>query len=166
MERLPRAGRAIESLTEAMRMYRRRPGVLLIAAAMSIVVHSFFAIGIYLIARGLPGHVHTLGTHFVLSPLSAATGVLPLPLGPFELVLEYLYVHVPLSGAFISPGQGLVVALGYRLITVLIAAIGACYYLGARQEIAQSIRQASEDEPLDRGPTIAMSNECNPASAA
>ncbi len=145
MGRLPHVGRPIERLTDAMRMYRCRPGVLLGAAGMSVAVHSLFATGICCIARGLPGNVHSLGAHFVMSPLSAATGVLPLPLGPFEFVLDYLYVHVPLAGAVIPKGQGLVVALGYRTITVLIAAIGACYYIGARQEVAQVLKGTNPD---------------------
>lgn len=167
VERLPRVGRPIGHLTEAMRMYRRRPGVLLAAAAMSIAVHSFFATGVYFIARGLPAaNFHSLGSHFVMSPLAAATGVLPLPLGPFEFVLDLLYAQVPVAGAAIPQGQGFVVALGYRIITVLIAAIGAGYYISARQEVARSIRQAEEDEAVGHGPTIAMSEEYRWESAA
>ncbi|MBN2218032.1 MAG: flippase-like domain-containing protein [Pirellulales bacterium] len=166
MEHWPRVGATIAHLTEAMRMYRRRPGVLLIAAIMSIGVHSLFATGVYFIARGLPGNVHSLGAHFVMSPLSAATGVLPLPIGPFEFVLDFLYVQVPIVGAAIPKGQGLVVALGYRVITVLIAAIGACYYIGARQEVARSIQEAREDNAAVGGPSIAMSEASRSASAA
>lgn len=163
VERLPRVGRPIGHLTEAMRMYRRKPGVLLVAAAMSVGVHSLFATGVYFIARGLPGNVPSLGSHFVMSPLAASTGVLPLPFGPFEFVLDALYAH---AGAATAPGQGFVVALGYRIITILIAAIGAGYYISARQEVARSIREAGEEESAARGPTIAMSEQCRPASAA
>ena len=81
-------------------------------------------------------------------------------------MLDSLYVQVPIAGAAIAKGQGLVVALGYRVITVLIAAIGACYYIGSRQEVAQSIEAVGEDEPVGRGPTIAMSEQYGPASAA
>ncbi len=139
--RLPRIGPAIESLIEAVRLYRRQPHVLLAAAAMSVGVHSLFATGIYLIARGLPGDVLSLGTHFVVSPLSAAGGVLPLPMGPFEFVLEFLYVHMP-GQVTIAKGQGLVVALVYRLICVLIAMVGVCYYLGSRREVAEVMHEA------------------------
>lgn len=166
IERLPRIGRPIGHLAEAMRMYRRKPGVLAVAAVMSIAVHSLFATGVYFIARGLPGNLHSLGAHFVMSPLAAATGTLPLPFGPFEWVLDSLYLRVPIAGTPIPQGQGLVVALGYRIITVLIAAIGAAYYIGARQEIAQSIHQVGEEGPTARGPTIAMSEECQLSSTA
>lgn len=166
MEQLPRVGRTIEHLTDATRMYRSRPGVLTVAAIMSMGVHSLFAIGIYFIARGLPGNFHSLGAHFVISPLSAATGVLPLPFGPFEFVLDFLYVQVPIVGATIPKGQGLVVALGYRIITLLIAVIGVCYYLGSRQEVARSIREAGDDDSTACGPSIAMSEVNQSVSAA
>ncbi|HLA83568.1 MAG TPA: lysylphosphatidylglycerol synthase transmembrane domain-containing protein [Thermoguttaceae bacterium] len=167
MEQWPRVGRVIASLVDAMRMYRRRPGVLLAAAVMSVAVHSLFAAGIYCIARGLPAsNMHSLGNHFVMSPLSSSTGVLPLPFGPFELVLDLLYAHVPIDGIPLPKGQGLVVALCYRIITVLIAAIGAFYFIGSRQEVARSIREAGDEEPIAPGSTIAMRRRCDPASAA
>lgn len=147
--RLPRVGRSIEHLVEAVRMYRQKPHVLLIAAAMSVGVHGLFATGVYLIARGLPGDFLSLGTHLVVSPLSASTGVLPLPMGPFEFVLEFLYanVHPYVPGDLVIPkGQGLVVALGYRLICVLIAMVGVCYYLSARREVAEVMREAEQEQ--------------------
>ncbi len=143
--RIPKIGHILESLIDAVRMYRRKPHVLVIAAAMSVFVHSFFAIGVYLIARGLPGDDLSLASHFVVAPVSATTGVLPLPLGPFEFVLEFLYTHVP-AGVMIPKGQGLVVALAYRLICLLIAMVGVGYYLSSRQEVAELMHEV-EQEP-------------------
>jgi len=142
--RIPRAGHAIESLIEAIRMYRRQPNVLLNSAVMSVGVHSLFATGVYLVARGLPGEVLSLPQHFVVNPLSASTGVLPLPVGPFELVLDLLYFRV--SGGVIPRGQGLVVALGYRLICILIALVGVCYYLTSRSELAEVVHEAKQEQ--------------------
>jgi ActR/RegA family two-component response regulator len=42
-------------------------------------------------------------------------------------------------------GQGLVVALGYRIITVLVAAVGVCYYLASRQEVARVLHAAEQE---------------------
>ena len=135
---LPRVGPGIESLIDAVRMYRRKPTVLTVSAVMSLGVHSLFATGVFLIACGLFGdNVLSLKNHFVVSPLSASTGALPLPFGPFEWVLDRLYTFVPEQGVEITKGQGLVVALGYRVICVLIAMVGVCYYLGSRREMAQ-----------------------------
>jgi len=121
-------------------------------AAVTVAVHSLFALGIYLIARGLFEPVQPLGMHFVVVPLSMATGVLPIQMGPFELVLNELYASIPLPNAppghdHILPGQGFVVALGYRIATVLIAAVGVCYYLGSRQEVAEVMHEAEAAQP-------------------
>ncbi len=144
---LPHVGPTIGSLLDAVRLYRSKPRVILLAATMSICVHSLFAIGAYLIARGLPGFVPTIGTFFVIMPLSAVTGILPLPMGPFELVFEFLYTRLPLpAGCVISKGQGLIIALAYRVITVLIAAVGFLYYLGARREVAELMQEAKQEQ--------------------
>ncbi|MBN1911363.1 MAG: flippase-like domain-containing protein [Pirellulales bacterium] len=159
--RWPKVGPVLESVLEAVRTYRRRPGVLALAVVLTLGVHSFFAIGLFLISCGLPGEHHLMSTDFVLMPLSAATGAIPLPLGPFEFVLDALYTQVALpSGAFAPVGQGLVLALGYRIITILIAVIGMVYYFSSRQEISEVLQDAAEQpsEPLapPPSPTLKM----------
>jgi len=138
LARLPKIGPTIENLIEAVRIYRRKLHLLAIASAMSVGVHCLFATGIYLIAHGLYDNAPSLPDHLVISPLSATTGVLPLPMGPFEAVLEFLYRQVGMAAY-----RGLIVALGYRLICVLIATVGICYYLGSRREIAQVMHEAA-----------------------
>ncbi len=144
LARLPRVGPTIENLIGAVRMYRRKPRVLLVASLMSVGVHSLFATGVYLIARGLFTDYPTLGMHFFVGPLSAATGVIPLSVGPFEAFLDMLYTHVP-SAVEIPTGQGFVVALGYRLITVLIAMVGVGYYFSSRREVSQLMHEAEQE---------------------
>ena len=149
---VPYAGPTLEKLAEAIKMYRSKRLVLLATALMSVGVHSLFTIGIFLIASGLYETVPSLRMHFVLSPVSAATGVIPLPLGPFEWVLDGLYTKVPAAGGGVAtPGQGLVVALGYRICTVMIAAVGICYYLGSREEVAKYLHEAKVEAQQDEG---------------
>ncbi len=148
-EGLPKVGPALSSLLGAFRLYRRQPGVLLAAAAMSVVVHSLFTLGVYLIAHGLSEDAHTLGAHFAAVPLSSAAGVIPLPLGPFEAVLDFLYAAIP-GRVRIPAGQGLVVALAYRIVTVLVAAVGIGYYLGARREVSEVLQEAQQAD-VQRG---------------
>jgi len=149
LTRLPRIGHALGGLIEAVRMYRRRADVLVVSSVMSVGVHTLFATGLYLIARGLFGDVLSWGTHFVVGPLSASVGVLPLVAGPFEFVLNLLYTLVPEPGVEIPTGEGFVVALGYRLITVLIAMVGYCYYLGSRREVAQVMQRAEREQQAE-----------------
>lgn len=156
--RLPYVGHTAMRLVGAVGMYRRRKGVLVASAVMSLLVHSLYSLGIYLITRGLYPQFHSLATQFVVSPLAALTGVLPIPLGPFEFVLNRLFSVVALpDGAHMIAGQGLVVALGYRIITVATAAVGAVYYLVSRQELAAALHEVEEEPEFDKEPAAANS---------
>ena len=146
METLPRVGRLIKNLLDAVRMYRRKPMVLAISSLMSVAVHCVFAFSIYLVARGLPGNGPPLSAYFVIVPLSMATQVIPFSLGPLEFALEKLYLHAPTAAGAIIPGRGFVLAICYRLVTLLIAALGIPYYLGNRKEVTEAIHEREEEE--------------------
>lgn len=144
--RIPYVGPFLLRTVDAVQMYRERLPVLALGALISVAVHSLFIVGIFLIASGLYDQVHSLGKHFVLSPLSAATQVIPIPAGHVEASLHWLYAQVPLpNGQMMEADQGLIVALGYRIITLLIAAIGICYYLGSRKEVADVLHDAEQE---------------------
>lgn len=148
--RIPRVGKPLVSVIEAVRLYNTKPVVLAVSCTVSVAVHSLFATCCYLIACGLPGAHLSLADHFDVVPLSSATGVLPLPFGPFELVLDLLYKYVGIEkNVAIAAGQGLVVALAYRLMTLLLAACGVPYYFGNRREMGEVMRKAEEEERED-----------------
>ena len=147
--RIPRVGRPLQNVLEAIRLYRHKQKALLACCCLTIGVHSCSAVGCWLIARGLPGETLALSRHFVIIPLSIAGGVLPLPMGPFEFIIEFLYTHVA-AGATILKGQGLVVALTYRLMGILNAALGVLCYYGNRQEVTRLIHEA-EEQPAPAG---------------
>jgi glycosyltransferase 2 family protein len=147
--RIPRVGKPLESLINAVRMYNRKPWVLLLSAIMTVGVHGLFAIGCYFIACGLfDEHLAnlSLSRHFVVMPLSAAMQVIPVPIGPTEFAMNYLYPSVRIAGPIITKGQGLLVALVYRLFTLMIAALGIFYYFGNRREMAEVMHEAEEEE--------------------
>jgi hypothetical protein len=126
------------------RMYRANMPVLLLSCLLSVGVHCAFTVQVYLIARGLPGNFLSLAEHFAVYPIAGIASSVPLPAGPFEGCLDFLYCHVR-EPVFLVAGQGLVVALVYRLITVLIAAVGFCYYLGGRREVAEVMSEVEGD---------------------
>ena len=144
LRRIPKIGHFVESVANAVRTYSQRPAVLVASSIMSLGVHAMNALGCYLIARGLPWDVLPWELYFVIMPLSAVAGVLPVSVGPFELTLEFLYMHASV-GVQVLPGRGLVVALVYRLITFVLAAFGIRYYLGNRREITEVMHEAEEE---------------------
>jgi hypothetical protein len=142
--RIPHIGPPLESLIIAIRMYSNKPMVLLISSVMTIAVHCLLALGCYWIATGLPGGALSMGMYFVVMPLSAAAGVIPLPMGPLEWTLDTLYTLVP-AAVTIDAGQGLVVALAYRVITLLTAVLGLPYYFGNRKEMGEVMHEADQE---------------------
>ena len=101
LTRLPRIGPAVGSLTDAMRMYRRDRAVLLSTSVMSVGVHCLLAMGMYMVALGLPGNKLTVAEQFVVYPISSVASTIPLPAGPFETVFVSLSIHVdPALGDF------------------------------------------------------------------
>ena len=149
--RIPKLGPLLDKLIRAVRIYRRKPGVLTLALLLSLAVHCLTAGSVYLVARGLPGEAPSLAAHYVMVPLATLTGVLPLPmsgLGAFEAALEFLYRHLP-DGTAAAASKGLVTALGYRVISMLIAVIGLGYYLRGRRDVAEALHDAQEEETPD-----------------
>lgn len=139
---LPRVGAVLGRLIDAARIYRRKSHVLIISGLLSLAVHSLNSAAVYLVAHGLPGGELSLGLHFVVVPIAMVANCVPLPggLGAMEFSLDFLYRAF--SSADVAPGQGFVIALAFRLITILIAMVGMFYYLSARREVAELMHEA------------------------
>ena len=93
------------------------------------------------------GEAPSLAAHFVIAPLGMLAAALPLPLGAlgaFEAALAALYVAVP-GDVRLTQVQGLLVAFGYRAITILIAMIGVGVWLTSRRQVAEAAAEAEAD---------------------
>ena len=150
MTGIPKIGPIIGKLATAVGIYRNRPRILMVAVAMSCVVHILLAVSLYLVSASIFQKHPTLGDHFIIVPLSCVAGALPLTpagLGTFEAAMSELYRLLPAGGA----GDGFIVALAYRLITIVIAAIGIVYYWASRREMHELIEEAErEEEAIER----------------
>ncbi len=144
--RVPGVGNVVVKLMLAARLYREQPIVVLLAIAMSLVVHSLFSLAFYFLSHGVPGPAPTLAEHFVIVPLSLLAAATPLPmagLGAFEGALDLLF-HVVSTESNVAAGRGLVVALLYRVTTVLVALVGLFYYFTSRRAVAEAMHEAEE----------------------
>ncbi|MES1213110.1 MAG: lysylphosphatidylglycerol synthase transmembrane domain-containing protein [Singulisphaera sp.] len=151
LSELPRVGPLFGRLLEAIRMYRTRPGVLLLTCVLSVLVHVLNTVGIYLIARGLPGEVPSLGAHFIIVSLGMLAGAIPLlpaGLGAFEGAMDILYRVVP-GGAVVPHEEGLFVAFGWRAITITIAIVGVVFYIRGRRDVDAAWKEAEEMSEAD-----------------
>jgi hypothetical protein len=170
LTRLPLVGATIGSLMGALRTYRRRLPVLLGTVLLSLVTHCLTVIGIFLLARGLPGDHPTLAIHFLIVPIATLAAAVPLPggLGAFEMALDFLYRSA--STADVATRQGFVIALAFLVIRLLIAAVGMVLYLASRRQVADLIKDAnhsrSEAAPHSPAPEEHAPAICRQADAA
>jgi uncharacterized protein (TIRG00374 family) len=150
LTRIPKAGPIVGRLLIAVGIYRRKLGVLAIVGMLSVGIHILLATSLYLVAVSIFDQHPTLAEHFIIVPLACVAGALPLTpagLGTFEAAMSLLYRLLPAE----SGGDGFIVALGYRLITIAIAVIGVAYYWASRREMSELIEKAEQEETVVRG---------------
>lgn len=143
---LPKIGGTLQRVTTAVRIYRDRPLLMSLVGVSSIATHALFVLSVYCIARGLPGDVPSLALHFVIVNIANVANTLPLPggIGGFEYVVDFMYRG--LSSANVAQSQGFVVALGFRIATLVVAMIGVVFYLTSRQEMKALLQEAEREE--------------------
>ena len=141
--RFPCLGGTLQQLISAVEMYRHRKTLLLGLLAIGVSIHCLMALILFLAAHGAFSHAPTVAEHFVMVPIALVASALPVApagLGTYEFAMRYLYDHYPSCG--IGQGQGLVVALIYRILTVFITMIGVVYYWTNRQVVREVMREA------------------------
>jgi len=154
LRELPSVGHVVGRLIDAIRLYASKPGVLALTCGISVMVHVLNTLGVYLISRGMLPQAPDLGAQFVIVSLGMVAGAAPLPmsgLGAFEGALDFLYSVVP-GGVEVHRGDGLLVAFGYRAVTIVIALIGLVYWLLNRREVAAAMHDVEHiDDPEPNG---------------
>ncbi len=116
---------------------------------MTIPVHSLLTLSLFLLAMGLGFNDVPGWDYFAIYPISGILSTIPLPAGPAETGIVFFYKTALLRATqggvklAIARQQGLILALVYRLSTILIAPIGAAYYfLGGRSEVTEVMHEA------------------------
>lgn len=140
--RLPVVGGTLERLIDAAAAYRHERRYLFAGILFGCSTHTLFVLTLWCIGRGLPFEAPRLLAVFVAGPLSLAAGAIPLVpggLGAFEATMDYLYETVGCQ-----TGVGLMVALTFRVMTYVMAGLGAIYYLNARRTMSQVLHEAED----------------------
>lgn len=148
MGRIPYVGAGLKRTVESIRLFQKHIKTLVIATIMGLVVHFFFAACIFLISASLFGaNSLPLETHLVITPLGLSTGAIPLSVGPFEVVLDIFYAAIPLAtGEKMLVGSGLIVALTYRILVLLVSTFGVVYYFSSKQEIQSVMKDSAKND--------------------
>ena len=139
-DNLPLVGHTVTRLIEAVDVYRSRRGYLFAALGLALITHCLLITAFWFISRGLPVDGPTFVQNATLVPISLVAGaVIPTPggIGGLEGGMEYFYTAI---GA--GPGDGIIVALAYRAMTYVFAAVGAFYYFNARKNVDDLLHEA------------------------
>jgi glycosyltransferase 2 family protein len=142
--RLPKIGPVLARVAAAVAVYRESRTALLLAFVMSLAVHGMLALAVFCIAIAIFEQAPTLTEHFIIVPLANVAGAIPITpagLGTFELATRELYRLVPAQ----SQADGTIVALTYRLMTIVIAMVGVVYYWFSRREVKEILAEAEEE---------------------
>lgn len=150
LAKIPLCGPVLSRLTKSLLLYRHQKSALLSAFLMTFLVHLPFGVALYLVARGLFSAVPGLLDHIMLYSVVNLTAMIPIAAGPFEFVLDKLYPLFQVDGVPMGIGIGLVVALGHRVVSILVAAIGVLYYLSSRNEIQEIVAEGGNERALGK----------------
>jgi len=128
---LPKVGGILEKVSEAVVVYRGRPGVILASFGLSAMVNFCFLLSMFSLAKGLTGGHPTLPEHLIIEPLAMVSNAAPLPggIGGLEFAMKFLYL------AFNSV-NGVIVGFAFRVVFLLVSAIGAFFWFTNRKAVA------------------------------
>jgi uncharacterized membrane protein YbhN (UPF0104 family) len=155
LEHTPVAGPVLHKLVGAMRAYRQRVDLLLAAIGISLLVHLLYVTSVVLMTMSIgiaPEHQPPARCIFVIVPPSMIAGALPI--GVYEVTITLLFRAVAPVGA--PENMGLLIALAYRIIQVLIASIGVGYWLTGRSEVQEIMHEAEAPLPDPTGGDTAL----------
>ena len=142
LERIPGVGHTLGRLLVAAGAYRSRRRDLFAAIGVACCTHTLFVIAAWCVSQGLPVKSPSFSAMFLVGPMSLAAGALPLTpsgLGTFELAMDKLFVAV--GG---NEGDGALVAITYRVMTYVMAGLGAAYYLTSRTKVQRILHEAED----------------------
>ena len=138
--------------------HERRP--VLLGVAYSLAAHMLQATAMFLAARSVFPQSPTLFQQWVIWPLAAAAGALPITpagLGTFEFAYAELYDQMQPGDV---TGQGLLVAVLFRILCIVTAAVGLVFYLSQRGEVAAAVEAARHvAEPVGSNDAQASSEQ-------
>jgi uncharacterized membrane protein YbhN (UPF0104 family) len=134
-----------------MQRYARQPGVLLVAAAASLLGQVLYCLSVFCCSLAIFEVTPTAVEHLFIVPLSELAGALPISpsgLGSFDLAFSVLWGAAPSTTGEAAHGVvtgGVVVALAHRVIQVVIAIVGAGIYVTSRREVAEALHAAEAE---------------------
>ncbi|MFO0924373.1 MAG: lysylphosphatidylglycerol synthase transmembrane domain-containing protein [Pirellulales bacterium] len=149
LSKMPFVGHAFYRMAHAGLIFYGRGKLVCVMLAISLAVHSCLTLSTYWVSTSLYAESPSLREHFLVIPPAMAAGALPLTpggLGVQEAAIQKLFEQLPNPPEHFS---GLVTAAMYRLLTFVVAGVGAIYYFFGAQDL-QWIRKNSSPSMVSK----------------
>lgn len=151
---------ALSRIDESLQLFRKRWTTLVGAVCVSVVIHLLLAMSVFVAATGLMPNPPSMQDHFLIWPVAAAAGAVPLApggLGTQEAAVSYMYALTTVpkqkendpeqNKAYQQAlGQGLLVGFTHRLMVIVIAAIGVIAYWNNRSKVRAALEAAEAEK--------------------
>ena len=136
-------GPVFNRVMDVVALYRKSPGAIVKAFAMSAVTNTLFALTIFAIACGIVDSHPTFPNHFIIAPISMVANAVPLPggLGGMEFALDFLYQGF--SHEAVPSENGFIVAIGFRFSLLLVSLIGLGVWFAYRSDSSIAVEQTA-----------------------
>lgn len=143
LHRIPWVGHSLYRVANACLVFQGRPMLVVQMILSTLAVHLLLTHSAWLISNALYENPPTLAQHFQAIPPAFAAATLPLTpggVGVQEVAVDRLFQEVDgIPDGF----SGLIVASMYRVILIVIAAIGAVvYFTGSERRLLQRVPSA------------------------
>jgi glycosyltransferase 2 family protein len=145
LERIPRVGHMLGELIHGVALYQSRPRVIAQALALSLAGHLGLIAGFYFCALWMQQPwIPDFAMHLYFMPNAELSGVLvffaPGGAGVLEAAIQLFYEQLRPSEieAAQAAAAGLMAGLAFRVVTVVIAAIGGGYFITARKDLEKA----------------------------
>ena len=151
LAKIPKVGPKFAALFQGFEKFGKTPYTLCESILLAISFHGCFGLGAWCFAQGLFAQTYSVIYQVLLTSLANSSQVIPLPLGPFELVIDLLYQWVPIyaNGPTMKAGEGLIVAIAWRCSFIVVAALLIpCYFL-SRSEVRDVQKEIETKETND-----------------
>ena len=138
--RIPVVGHHLSRLVEGLERFSSRREYLAAAFVLALTTHCLLVSAFWCVSRGLPITGPTFQQNVTIVPVALVAGAMPLTpggLGITETALAKLFAAIGLNES-----DGALVALCYRALTYVVAAIGAGYYLSAKRRNDRLLEEA------------------------